>query len=147
MPNTPCWKHCLVLRRVDIRVCHLTTSGRLPICAPIAFAYVGCWKRIPSVLVTFTRSCGDVCLARTNRFALSVRSPLKEMKKSERGGGSFVTDIMHTLETNVEGQHTPPHMKTSVRFQAAGVAMICKMGTNHFSLLGAKTCEKPADHE
>ena len=63
------------------------------------------------VPITFTRSYGDVCLARTNRFALSVRSPLKEMKKSEHGGASFTTDIKRTLELGAEGQRMPNSWK------------------------------------
>ena len=107
MLNTPCWQHCFVLRRVHVHMCHLTSSGRLPLCAPVAVAYVDCWMRILPVPVTFTRSYGDVCLARTNRFALSIRSLLKEMKKSEHGGAAFMTCIRRTFEPGVDGLHTP----------------------------------------
>ena len=69
-------------------------------------AYVDCWKRILPVLVRFTLSYGDVCLARTYRFALSVFF-LKETKKSEHGGAAFVTCIRRTLEPGVDGLHTP----------------------------------------
>ena len=72
----------------------------------MAVAYVDCWERILPVLVTFTRSYGDVCLARTNRFALSVFS-VKKTKKSEHGGASFATDITRTLEISAEGQRMP----------------------------------------
>ena len=51
------------------------------------------------------------------------------MKKSEHGGAVFVTGIRRTLEPGVDGEHAQ-HMETSVRFQAAGVAMKNKMGTN-----------------
>ena len=37
----------------------------------------------------------------------SVRSPLKEMKKSEHGGASIATDIKRTLELSAEGQRMP----------------------------------------
>ena len=108
-------------------MCHLTSSGRPPLCAPIAVAYVDCWKRILPVLVTFTRSYGDVCLTRTNRFAPSVRSPLKEMKKSEHGGASFVTCIRRTLEPGVDSQHTLHTWKREARTQAVGVAIFISM--------------------
>ena len=63
---------------------------RLPLSAPIAVAYVD--KRILPVPVTFTRSCGDVCLARTNRFAACLRRASWITDDSWRHDQDFSTD-------------------------------------------------------
>ena len=63
---------------------------RLPLSAPIAVAYVD--KRILPVPVTFTRSCGDVCLARTNRFAACLRRASWATDDSRRHEEDFSTD-------------------------------------------------------
>ena len=147
MLNTLCWKHCFVLRRVHVHVGHLTSSGRLPLCASMAVAYVDCWERILPVLVTFTRSYGDVCLARTNRFALSVFS-VKKTKKSEHGGASFATDITRTLEISAEGQRMPNTWKRECASRLLESRRCLKMlliprRKTSFSPLVAKTREKP----
>ena len=147
MPNIPCWKHCLVLRRVHIRVCHLTSLGRLPTCAPIAFAYV-------DLLEAHTFGARYIYTVLRRRMSWQDKPFCAERPFSTEGDEEkrawwwFVCDGHHAHIGNQRGGSThAPHMKTSVRLQAAGVAMICKMGTNHLSLLGAKTCEKPDDHE
>ena len=150
MLNTPCWKHCFVLRQFDAHVCHLPSSGRLPLSAPIAVAYV--YKRILPVPVTFTRSCGDVCLARTNRFARSVRSPLKEMKKSEHGGASIATDIKRTLELSAEGQRMPNAWKRECASRLLESRRFIRMflitrRKTHFCILLRKHEKKPDYHE
>ena len=83
-----------------------------PLCAPMAVAYVDCWKRIPLVLVTFIRFYGDVCLARTNRFC-AKRPFSSEGDEEKRTWRCLVCDGHHAhIGTWRGGSTHAQHMET-----------------------------------